>query len=238
MTEAEEYGPEFEVWNHLLTGIDTAQNEMRALDEKTRLVTERRGKFLVDLRAQLTLPSNSFEADFLEFDSDFLADPWVRHAAEIELAREAISRATTALERYFKLRPIITKKALPERAARYMAEVVRTYAYGFDVACIALCRATLEQVLKDELVERGVYSETDIQKKKLTAGPLLDLAKAKAILLRSFDSADRIIKKGNTVMHQFLYDSKVLPQQAVDSIAQLLEVLSEVLGEPESKHDD
>lgn len=233
--EDDDYGPEFEVWSHLWSGIDMAQNEMRALDAKTRRLTEKLGKFLVDARAQLTVVDATAHADLTALDIDFLADAWVRHAAEIELAQDAITRAGTALDRYFKLRPVITKKALPERAAKYMAEVVNTYAYGFDVACIALCRATLEQVLKDELIARAVYTAPQIRREKPTAGALLLNAKRAGVLVRSNDSAEKIVKKGDTVMHDFMYDGKIIAQQAADSIAQLLDVFLEVLGEPESR---
>lgn len=225
-----EYGPEFEVWNHLWSGVDHAEMEMRALDEKNRQFATRIGKLLVDIRAQLTLESGTLEANFLEFDSDFITDAWVRHAAEIELARDAISRANQALDRYFRLRPVITTKALPERAARYIAEVVRTFAYGFDAACIALCRATLEQVLKDELVGRGVYTAPQLRREKPTAGTLLQNAKRAGVFNHTFDSADKIVRKGDTVMHDFIYDEKIIAQQAVDSITQLIDVLVEVLG--------
>jgi hypothetical protein len=231
--DEEEYGPRFEVWNHLWSGLDMAQMEMDVLEDKSRAMTEKFGKLLVDIRAQLTLESGTFKAGFLDLDKDFLADAWVRHAAEIELAQDAISRATKALDRYFKLQPVITKKALPERAAKYLAEVVHTYAYGFDVACIALCRATLEQVLKDELIERGVYTAPQVRRERPTAGALLHNAKRADLLVTSLGSAEGIVKKGDTVLHDFIYDSKVVAQQAVDSITELLDVLVEILGSPE-----
>lgn len=223
-------GPHFEVWNHLWSGVDMAVDELRALDPKNRIRVEKVGKLLVDARAMLAREHDSDEAIINEYSSDLLADPWIKHAAEIELANAGISRAGTALSRYFSLRPIVIRKPLPERATRYVAEVIHTFAFGFDAACIALCRATVEQVLKDQLVVAGSYTAAQIRRDRPTAGTLLMNAKRSGIVSQSADAADRLVKKGDTVMHNFIYDDKVSEAQARDSIEELIAVLAEILG--------
>jgi hypothetical protein len=147
------------------------------------------------------------------------------------VAALGIQRAEVALRRYLTLRPVVTSRQIPGRATRYVTEVINTYAFGFDAACIALCRATLEQCLREELVQRGVYTEPQLKREQPTAGTLMEKSKQAGILVNSAAAARRLVKKGNTVMHQFLYDEKISAQQAVDSIAELLEALRELLAD-------
>jgi hypothetical protein len=104
-------------------------------------------------------------------------------------------------------------------------------AFGFDAACIALCRATFEQVTKDSLVRIGEYSDARLKREQPTAGALLAVAKRTGLIVRSATAAEHLVKKGDTVMHKFIYDGRVREQQARDSIAQLAEVLVELLGD-------
>jgi hypothetical protein len=223
-------GPQFEVWNHLWSGVDLADNELRALDARKRTRVEKVGKLLVDARTLLAREDDTTEAIVNKYAEDLLSDPWIKHAAELELARAAVSRAETALSRYFSLQPAVVGKAIPARATKYVAEVIQTFAFGFDAACIALCRATAEQVLKDELVAAAVYTEAQIRRERPTAGTLLIKAKQAGIITTCADAGDRLVKKGDTVMHQFIYDDKISETQARDSIKELLAILCEVLG--------
>jgi hypothetical protein len=159
-----------------------------------------------------------------------LDDVWVRHAAEIEIARLGVSRTDDALKRFLKLRPVVTPRPVPERAQRYIREVIDTYILGFDAACIALCRAACEQVLRDALLSKGVYTEAQLRREQPSAGSLMANAKRSGVLVVSIPAAEKLITKGNTVMHSFLYEERILEQQALDSVSELAEVLSEVLG--------
>jgi hypothetical protein len=228
--EPDEDGPEFQVWNHLWAGIDMATNELRALDDASRAQVEKLGKAIADARSDLVQRPNSFSARVLSVEEYLLANPWIRHAAEIEIAATGIVRAEKALDRFAKVRPAITRRALPPRAAGYVAEVINTFIFGFDAACIALCRATLEQVLKDELVRRGAFTEPQLKREKPTAGTLLSNAFRIGLLQSSRRSAGKLVEKGDTIMHNFVYDERVSEQQALDSVAQLIEVLTEILG--------
>lgn len=228
-TDAEGDGPEFEVWNHLESGIDMAAMELRTLDPQSRSMAEKLAKAIVAARGTLSHQPDSIHETILSLDAELLSDPWIRHAAEIEIAHIAIWRARTALERYLSLRPVIAAQPIPPRAQRYVTELINTFAFGFDAACIALGRAVVEQLLKDSLVARGEYTEARLKRERPTAGALLVAARRAGILARSSAAAEGLVKKGDTVLHQFLYDERVSEQQARDTVAQLLEVLAEVL---------
>ncbi|MDE2926104.1 MAG: DUF4145 domain-containing protein [Acidobacteriota bacterium] len=53
------------------------------------------------------------------------------------------------------VREILLLENVPERVDDYMAEATACFRYGFDKACLAVCRATLEQVLKWRLASDG-----------------------------------------------------------------------------------
>lgn len=89
-------GPEFEVWNHLWSGVDMAAQELRALDPKWRSTVEKIGKIIVSARTGLSQQAATVEADILSLEDDLLEDPWIRHAAEIEIAGDAMGKAEVA----------------------------------------------------------------------------------------------------------------------------------------------
>lgn len=125
-------GPEFEVWNHLWSGVDMAAQELRALDPKWRSTVEKIGKIIVSARTGLSQQAATVEADILSLEDDLLEDPWIRHAAEIEIAGDAIGKAEVALKRYFKIRPAITsridKPKIP--SGSWLRSLPRFYAVG------------------------------------------------------------------------------------------------------------
>jgi hypothetical protein len=233
MTDADQHdpssGPEFEVWNHLWSGIELAIQELDVLESNSRETVERLGKLLAETRTGLTLAAGTDAAAFSQI-SDMLTDvPWVRHAAEIELATEGIGRTERSLKRYLKLRPIVIRTPIPARAQPYVRELVDTFAFGFDAACIALSRAAMEQVLKDRLLVVGEYTEARLRREKPGPQELIVAAKRRAVLENSFEAAGRVADRGNTVLHSFIYDEKVLQQEALDSISDLLKVLTECI---------
>jgi hypothetical protein len=224
-------GPEFEVWLHLWTGIDTATDELRVLNDESRKAVEQIGSELVNARKALSQAPDTYGAKLLLIDDHLLANPWVRHAAEIEVASTGIWRSEQALKRFMRVKPAIVSRPIPERAIKYVAEVVQTYMFGFDAACIALCRATIEQLLKDELLAHGLLTEPQIRRERPTAGSLLAHAKRAGLLTDSTAAAERVVKKGDTVLHSFVYDDRVIDQQALDSVTDLVLVVAELYAD-------
>jgi hypothetical protein len=101
---------------------------------------------------------------------------------------------------------------------------------GFDPACIALCRATCEQLLREELVRGGFYTEAQLKRERPTAGTLLAVARREGVIQKSTQSAEKLVKKGDSVMHSFIFESRILEQQALDSVQELADFLSEILA--------
>jgi len=231
MTDASDgsYGPVTEVWNHLWSAIDQSVDELRALEPKSRLRVEEIGQALAQARTDFVLKGESFGAAVDSIAEIVLKDPWFRHAAEIEIARLGISRSDDALKRFVRLRPVVTSRPVPDRAKRYIREVIDSFMFGFDAPCVALCRAACEQVLREKLVAEKVYTEPQLKRERPTAGTLLARAKQAGLLSRSRRAAERLVEKGDMVMHNFIFEERILEQQALDSIAELAEVLAEAL---------
>jgi len=141
------FDPQSEVWNHLEGGLQQARDELRALDPEVRVAVEHLAEALASTRGLLILPES--KAKLLSVEGALLTKyPWIRHATDIEIAEEGVTRANEALERYVALKPAIAARALPQSAVDYLKEAAASYLFGFDAACIALCRATLERLLK------------------------------------------------------------------------------------------
>lgn len=230
MTEnADLDGPEFEMWNHLYSAIDTARDELRIFDKDSRKLVEEFGHLIASSRTSFVLQRFSDKAALVDAVPVLVADRWFRHAAEIEIADAGVDRVNSALNRFILLRPIKATREVPDRAVRYLREALDAYLFGFDAACIAFCRATCEQVLKDALVAARAYTEPQLKRERPSAGTLLEVAKRQKLLERSFDAASRLTRRGDEVMHQFIADDKILPQLSLDSLHDLATVLEETL---------
>ena len=62
------------------------------------------------------------------------------------------------------VREILLLENVPERVDDYMAEATACFRYGFDKACLAVCRATLEQVLKWRMASDGKPAQNNLHK--------------------------------------------------------------------------
>ena len=244
-------GPEFEVWNHLESGWQMAYDDMaRQLPHETMNLFEGLAEALVEMNTRLLVPENDPSAanrlrslfpdtDLRDVTSvlqrlfkSYLSgkNPWLRHAVELEVASKGIMRATGALERFALLAPRFSQRPMPERAQPYLEEVVSTFLFGFDPACIALCRSALEQVAKALLVERGTYTDARLKREQSTAGTLVEELKRAGLLKQSYDAAKRVIDRGGTVVHRHIFEAKILREQARSSIEDLVDVLATLLS--------
>ena len=227
MTEFAEFDPQFDVWNHLEGGLQQARDELRALDPRLRKAVEGLAEAIADTRGLLILPTS--KAALLHAEGSLLNHPWIKHATDIQIAEEGVSRANEALERYVALKPTIAPRALPAPAIRYLKEAAATYLFGFDAACIALCRATLEHLLKRYLVEKGIC--TDVQLKRVGgAGTLLEKAKQAGVRGPEYDAAKRVVERGDHVMHRNIHEDRNLKKTASDSVNDLVRAALAILG--------
>jgi len=223
-----DYPPDFEVWNHLESGLQSAYDELNVLDTKMRELTIHIGKQLVENSGVILLSQD--KAGWAEHGNSLLEhDTWIRHAADCVVAQEGISRSTQALDRYRRLQPVVRESQLPPHIIDYIKEASHSYLFGFDVACIALCRATLEQVLREVLIRKGTYTEPQLRRERPTAGTLLANAKREALLSTAYGAAKRVVERGDTVLHRGLYERLTLPVLAADSINDLVQASIELL---------
>jgi hypothetical protein len=247
----EQSGPDFEVWNYLMSGWQMAYDDL-ARKISPAMLAFYRGIAKVIVHARSSLLVNPQDAAISKQiaavlpgvspkdQSALLAglmtwfasgkDPWLRHAVELELADEGISRAVLALERYQLVAPRLGR-AIPERALPYVREALSCFLYGFDAATIALCRSTVEQVAKEALVQLGIYTSPQIKRSRppLSLETLIEKLKQAGALSRSYEAAKRVKDRGNTILHEHLYDEKISRQTALDSIVDLADVLGELL---------
>jgi hypothetical protein len=224
--------PEVDVWNHIQTGLDLADEELGALPVSLRTLTEQLGRAIVEIRSRAVIEDP--QHDYLHIDEYLLTEPWVRYAADLYIATEGIRRATDALARYLDLKPSGASRGLPDDALSYVREAVHTYIFGFDAACIALCRAALEQMLKAALIAKGVFTKPQLKRDRPTAGTLLENAKRAGLLRDHYHAAERVVKSGDTLMHSHLYDEKILKQMARDSVRDLTEALAALVSDREN----
>jgi hypothetical protein len=243
--------PDWEVWNHLWTGIDTAHDDIAeklppkllklyedvagiVFGAQQRLVLDKDDHWLAgELRKRFPSKEAVDPGALLELLVAVVADggnPWLKHAVELEAAREGVNRASGALKRLVLLTPHIAEKAVPSGAEPYLQEVANTFLFGFDAACIALCRASFEALGRSVLLSRHDYGEARLKKEKLTADGLFRALLAHGELGQTRRQVEKLIDRGNTVMHKHAYDSKVRQQLALESIDELLAIARDLLG--------
>ncbi|MCA1607745.1 MAG: hypothetical protein LC775_20285 [Acidobacteria bacterium] len=129
------------------------------LDNEVEVLLRGLAEELLEGQSQLFVERFSRVEDLLKKRSVLLDLPRFRYVVELELAYRALRRVNKALERYLTLDFGTLARPLTVKAKQYVAEVVATYALGFDTASMALCRATMEQILKDALISGGFYTQ-------------------------------------------------------------------------------
>jgi hypothetical protein len=121
------------------------------------------------------------------------ASPNTPEELDRHFSYQLVNRLEQVVERASALDPVqLTVTSRPVKALFQAAHEV--YLYGFDVACIALCRGLIDHALKDRL---GIASH---------ARPSLRLlidraARAQLLDARQRDCAERVEEAGNKAMH-------------------------------------
>ena len=109
--------------------------------------------------------------------------------------KDMVDRGKEAVEEIHMLPKV------PRPVDRYTSEAASCYRYGFDLACVSLCRSALEEALKDSL-EGEVESLTREQIKQYELKQLIDTATSWKILDRQHNQmAHKIRTSGNVVVH-------------------------------------
>jgi len=216
-------GPQFEVWNHLYSGLDLARMELDCLSEKARTVLTKFGEQIFSQRTNLTVAPDD---RFADFSKQALEVPWLKFAADIAFAEEAVDRAAKALDRYVELQPILTRYRLTDLAAKCLREAGRTYLFSFDAACVAFCSAALEQTLRDALVDARIITRRELQRRRCTAYTLLAMAtQAKLLPEAAEQAASDLIATRNVVMHRRFEGLKDEALKAMEHLGVVLQDL-------------
>lgn len=220
-TDEELGGPEFEMWNHLESGLDRARMELDCLPEEIRTILTKFRERIFSQRTNLIVePDDKFAAP----SQLLLEEPWIKFAVDIAFAEESLARAGNVFDRYVKLQPILTRYKLTNLAAKCLQEAGWTFLFSFDAACVEFCKMVLEQTLRKELVDAG--SITEEQSKKDTVGGLLTKARNERLLPEATEQAAKdLITMRNEVIHRRF---EALEDEALNAINQLGVVLQEL----------
>lgn len=220
-TDEELGGPEFEMWNHLESGLDRARMELDCFSEEDRTILTKFRERIFSQRTNLIVePDDKFAA----LSPLLLKDPWIKFAVDIAFAEESLTRAGNAFDRYVKLQPILTRYKLTDLAAKCLQEAGWAFLFSFNTACVEFCKMVLEQTLRKELVDAG--SITEEQSKKDTVGGLLTKARKGRLLPEATEQAAKVlITIRNEVIHRRF---EALEEEALNAIDQLSVVLQEL----------
>ncbi len=240
--------PDEPVWNHMESGAQMAR------DDLANQLGENDFRFYMALSDQvLALRINVLVSEPTTEIPSFLTDslpqlspelwrsvikqlpqsadkwsPYLRYAVEIQVAEKALGRMYPALDRFSRLQPLLVAGTIPPRVLPYLRELVDSYLFGFDVSCIALSCACLEQVGKHALVATGKMTERQLDKEKLTAEGVVSRLSQHDLISSSLDAAKRLVERRNRVLHRSVFEDAVLPTLALDSIAELLQACREL----------
>lgn len=181
------------------------------------------GEHILSQRTNLTAAPDDTS---IEWSQHALEHPWLKFAADLAFAEEAVGRATEALDRYLLLQPILTRYRLSEMASNYLQEAGRTFLFSFDAACVAFCSAALERALQDALVGAGAITRPELRRVRPTAFSLLARARqAKLLGNASERAASDLIAKRNTVMHRYFSGLKDEALKALEHLGVVLQEL-------------
>jgi hypothetical protein len=245
----EPYGPDFEVWNHLDGGLQVAHDDMaNKLGPDLTALLMAIADGLVELKEQVFIPrdapaiSQKFAEVFPQFGSTQQANilneaasiyaknagPFFRHAVHLAVAGVGLRRVNEALTRFVDISFVIVQRPVPAKSRPYIREVVHTFLFGFDPACIALCRSTFELFARSVLVARGLYTEPQLRREQPTAHTLSARLKQANLIPESHSAATRLVERGNTILHKGIYDARISKQAALDSVSDLILVAQEL----------
>jgi hypothetical protein len=240
--------PEFDIWDHLDNALQAMHDEAaRKLSADALELYDSLAALLVDAKYQLRVDKRALEQRVridlglkVEDPGVLLAGlfkiysegrvPWLVHGVERKVAENGIKRTFMALRRFAAVAPHLGAQPMPERAVPYVRQVVETFLFGFDEACIALCRATLEQVGRNQLIALGQASEREFrQRPGVTLEGILLRLKSTGALVTAFDRAEKLRLRGRELLHRSFPDPKIRERHALDCVEDLVAVLREIL---------
>ena len=211
------------MWNHLESGLARARMELDCFPEKTRTILTKFGEQIFSQRTKLIVAPDD---KFAGLSQQVLEISWVKFAADIAFAEEAVARAAKMLDRYVELQPILTRYKLTGLAAKCLQEAGWTFLFSFDFACVASCTAVLEQTLSKMLVDERIITWDELQRRRCTAGRLVKIAMKKKLLPEAaHQAASDLINMRNEVIHRRFEALKDEALKAIDYLGVVLQEL-------------
>ena len=155
---------------------------------------------------------------------------------EIGYAYEVLSKLKDMVDRGREaVEEIHMLPMVPRWVDKYISEAASCFRYGFDLACISLCRSALEEALKDRLVkEFGAEAIEQYEDGKgtieLDLARLIEMAVRLSILDRQFQqSAHEIRVSGNGCAHGRL-KGKQVKRAALNALINSRLIIQHVYG--------
>jgi hypothetical protein len=243
--------PEFEVWNHLWSGLDMAYHDLeetlgddaaRLFDSLGDIVYKALTRLFVDpsdpsLGAKLMKEFPGLvgvkvkQAALLQsMLRAYKTGSWpvLKYSVDLQLGSEAISRAQHAFDRLQLLAGVLSKAPLPAGVREYLSEVVHTFLFGFDAASMALARSAFEQMAREVLVHKGIYTRGRLDRERPTAFNLLSELTRNGLIGATVQRAEALVRRSNTISHKHVYEGRIMQQLALTSITELAQVLTEL----------
>ena len=244
MSEEDERPFRQPVWGYVDDGVIRAQEEF---DEFVAVMGEDSQRVLrmvvaILFRAHETLSTpESHERTWktlISLQDDPLVAEVVEQGLDLQFAKDARDRLMAWRQRLRLLKPATVKRMANDRVRNYTAEATRAFLYGFDAACIAMCRATLEQIMKEVYVRAGLATWDDVQKSTVALRDRISMVftvaplryKTPAVQAKVRTAAHRITDDGNLILHRYLFEQRISKRKAADALHDLAVVVSGIYG--------
>jgi len=137
------------------------------------------------------------EGKFAPFEKVLAATPdLIDELLDERFTRDVISAVPGYVRRTMQLSRLEGSRTPSKMTNRYLQEAARTYIFGMPQASVALCRAAIEQALKEKLKIQGAPSFIPMKNllKKAVDDGVID-----GVIRQSIET---IAKEGNTVLHE------------------------------------
>ena len=143
--------------------------------------------------------------------------------------RQFLKQASKIAERAARLSPIVPVEKPSAKTAQYLREATNSYVLGSFGGCIALCRATVEQALKEGL-QRSECEDTS-----MAMGELIKAASWFGVIDSARESmASRVQFAGNQCMHGCYGSNR--EETAWDTLCSARGVLEYIFAGTESRN--
>jgi hypothetical protein len=150
--------------------------------------------------------------------------PWTRFVVELTLVERGIDRSLEALNRYGRMRALVTGRNLPSDAWSYVDQIVDAYLFGFDSAVVALTSACFEILAKRALIATRSMTDRELDREKPGAeGLRIKLRQAGLLTDNASAGLVNLIARRNSLLHGGKNELNS-PDAGLDAIKTLIEV--------------